>query len=34
MEQFSITTVVVVSNDGKVEGAIHLHDILKAGIAR
>jgi arabinose-5-phosphate isomerase len=34
MEQFSITTVVAVSNGGKVEGAIHLHDILKAGIVR
>jgi arabinose-5-phosphate isomerase len=32
MEQFSITAVVVVNDEGKIEGAIHLHDILKAGI--
>ena len=34
MEQFSITSVVVVSSENKVEGIIHLHDILKAGIVR
>lgn len=34
MEQFSITSLVVVSSEKKVEGIIHLHDILKAGIVR
>lgn len=33
MEEFSITSVIV-SDDGKrIEGIIHLHDLLKAGIA-
>jgi arabinose-5-phosphate isomerase len=31
MEKYSITTLVVI-DDGKVEGVIHLHDLLKAGI--
>jgi arabinose-5-phosphate isomerase len=31
MEEHSITSLIV-SDDGKVEGVIHLHDILKAGI--
>ncbi len=31
MEKYSITVLVVI-DDGKVEGVIHLHDLLKAGI--
>lgn len=33
MERFSITALVVADSAGKVEGVIHLHDLLKAGIA-
>jgi len=33
MEQFEITSLVVVDGNGKTVGVIHLHDILKAGIA-
>lgn len=32
MEKFSITSLIVENNKGAVEGIIHLHDILKAGI--
>ncbi|GAB4489780.1 MAG: KpsF/GutQ family sugar-phosphate isomerase [Thermodesulfovibrionales bacterium] len=33
MEQFSITLLLVPDADGRVEGIIHLHDILRKGIA-
>lgn len=33
MERFSITVLVVPDEENKVEGIIHLHDILKKGIA-
>jgi arabinose-5-phosphate isomerase len=33
MEQFSITALVVAAPNGRVEGVVHLHDLLKAGIA-
>ena len=32
MERHSITGLVVVDRDGKPEGVLHLHDLLKAGI--
>jgi len=32
MEKFSITSLVVENDKGAIEGIIHLHDILKAGI--
>lgn len=32
MERYSITSLVVVDNKNKVEGVIHLHDLLKSGI--
>ena len=32
MQDHSITSLVVVSEDQKIEGIIHLHDILKAGV--
>ncbi len=32
MEKYSITSLVVVDAEGKVEGVIHLHDLLKSGI--
>ncbi len=32
MEQYSITSIVVVDKNSEIEGIIHLHDILKAGI--
>ena len=31
MEEHSITSLIV-ANEGKMEGVIHLHDILKAGV--
>ena len=31
MEENSITSLIV-TNEGKIEGIIHLHDILKAGV--
>ena len=31
MEEYSITSLIV-ANEGKIEGVIHLHDILKAGV--
>ena len=33
MEKFSITALVVADPEGRVEGLVHLHDLLKAGIA-
>jgi arabinose-5-phosphate isomerase len=33
MERFSITALVVAAPNGRVEGVVHLHDLLKAGIA-
>jgi arabinose-5-phosphate isomerase len=33
MESNKITNLVVVQNDGQVVGVVHMHDILKAGIA-
>lgn len=33
MERFAITALVVVDADGRVAGVVHLHDLLKAGIA-
>jgi arabinose-5-phosphate isomerase len=32
MEKYSITSLIVVDPDGKTEGIVHLHDILKSGI--
>ncbi|MGB9667497.1 MAG: CBS domain-containing protein, partial [Thermosulfidibacteraceae bacterium] len=32
MEKYSITSLVVVDDEKKVIGVIHLHDILKAGL--
>jgi arabinose-5-phosphate isomerase len=32
MEEYSITSIVVVDDENKPEGIIHMHDILKAGI--
>jgi arabinose-5-phosphate isomerase len=32
MQEHAITSLVVISNDRKIEGIIHLHDILKAGV--
>jgi len=32
MEEYSITSLVVSSNGKKIDGIIHLHDLLKAGI--
>ncbi len=32
MEEYSITSLIVIDSDDKVEGIIHLHDILKSGI--
>jgi len=31
MEQFSITSLVVVDDGGRLAGVIHLHDLLKSG---
>lgn len=33
MEQFSITSLVVTEGEGRVAGIIHLHDLLKSGLA-
>ena len=33
MESHSITGLVVVNSEGAIEGVIHLHDILKGGVA-
>lgn len=32
MEQYSITALIIVDRDGRPEGIIHLHDLLKAGV--
>lgn len=32
MEQYSITSLVVVEPDGRIMGILHLHDLLKSGI--
>jgi arabinose-5-phosphate isomerase len=32
MEKYSITSLVIIKEDNKVVGVVHLHDILKAGI--
>jgi len=32
MQQHSITALVVVDEDGKVEGIVHLHDLLRMGV--
>ena len=32
MEKYSITVLIVVDDDSNIEGIIHLHDLLKAGI--
>jgi arabinose-5-phosphate isomerase len=32
MEKYSITSLVVSANGKKIDGIIHLHDLLKAGI--
>lgn len=32
MEQYEITSLVVVDKNNKVEGVIHIHDIIKAGV--
>jgi arabinose-5-phosphate isomerase len=33
MEKYAITVLVVVDSKNNIEGIIHLHDLLKAGIA-
>lgn len=33
MEQYSITAVIIVDKNGKPEGVLHIHDLLKAGVA-
>ena len=33
MEQFSITSIVVVDERNRLAGVIHLHDLLKNGVA-
>lgn len=33
MEQFSITSVVILKQDGSPEGILHIHHLLKAGVA-
>ncbi len=32
MEQHAITAIVITRDDGKVEGIVHLHDLLKLGV--
>jgi arabinose-5-phosphate isomerase len=32
MEQYSITSLLVVGEDGRPEGVLHLHDLLRAGV--
>lgn len=32
MEKYSITVLIVADNENNIEGVIHLHDLLKAGI--
>lgn len=33
MEQYSITALVIVDEDSRAEGLLHIHDLLKAGVA-
>jgi arabinose-5-phosphate isomerase len=33
MEKFSITAIIVNNEDGTPEGVVHVHDLLKAGVA-
>ncbi|WP_022849749.1 KpsF/GutQ family sugar-phosphate isomerase [Limisalsivibrio acetivorans] len=33
MEEFSITSLLTVDDDGKPDGIVHLHDLLRAGLA-
>ncbi|NIP55695.1 MAG: CBS domain-containing protein, partial [candidate division Zixibacteria bacterium] len=33
MEEHAITVLVVLDSTGRIEGVIHIHDILKEGIA-
>ncbi len=33
MEKHSITSLVIIDSDGRAEGIVHLHDLLKSGIA-
>jgi CBS domain-containing protein len=32
MEQFSITSLVVLGEQGQMVGVIHMHDLLKSGV--
>lgn len=32
MEKYSITSLIVVDPDGKAEGVVHMHDLLKSGV--
>ena len=32
MEQHSITSLVILDPDGRAEGIVHLHDLLKSGV--
>ncbi|MDI6785633.1 MAG: KpsF/GutQ family sugar-phosphate isomerase [bacterium] len=32
MENYSITSLIILDNNKKIEGVIHLHDLLKAGV--
>jgi arabinose-5-phosphate isomerase len=32
MEQYSITSLVVLEDDRRIAGVIHLHDLLKSGV--
>ncbi len=32
MEQFSITSLVVLDGEGRMVGVIHMHDLLKSGV--
>ncbi|MFH0703297.1 MAG: KpsF/GutQ family sugar-phosphate isomerase [bacterium] len=33
MEKYSITSIIILNNDGCPEGVIHIHNLLKAGVA-
>lgn len=33
MEKYSITSIVITYEDGRPEGLVHIHDLLKAGVA-
>jgi arabinose-5-phosphate isomerase len=32
MEQHAITSLLILDGDGRPEGVIHLHDLLRAGV--